>query len=153
MEYFPAATGMEIKSGLIDEASDCQTFHLESKDKIRLRDRKIFYPRPPASTKAGGLGLDFFMSPKSHFLSSANGSKSILPLREHVRGSDISATDQSGHTCFSRELLHWMLQSLLVPRLVDTKHDEGRPICEKKVIGHSSFTKFKVELTLSWGME
>ena len=32
-------TEVKIKSGLIDEAFVCQTFHLENKDKIRLERR------------------------------------------------------------------------------------------------------------------
>ena len=39
VEYFPAATEVKIKSGLIDGAFVCQTFHLENKDKIRLAER------------------------------------------------------------------------------------------------------------------
>ena len=64
VEYFPAATGMEIKSGLIDEASVCQTFHLESKDKIRLRDRKIFYVHPRPKPEFQWTRFGFFIVTK-----------------------------------------------------------------------------------------
>ena len=143
VEYFPAATGMEIKSGLIDEASVCQTFHLESKDKIRLRDRKISYPRP-AIARSSVDSVWIFHCHQNQInifcLSSAIGSKSILPLREHVRGSDMSETEMAlrlpiivdthaaPESCSTGSFNQYWFHVKLIRNMM-----RGRPICEKSL--------------------
>ena len=94
VEYFPAASEVKIKSGLIDEASVCQTFHLENTDKIRLECGRSFTPPPRIllwwyfvqNLISSGFSLAF---PNHHidcfsaFFSSR--CKSILTLLEHDR--------------------------------------------------------------------